>query len=135
MAFFLAILLQFIFVYPKLSIYIPQTEMLSLIFLIAFTLLSSFSITMSIYIYRRCNASLVKRSGSGLLGTIIGVTATACTCSFVVAPLILAGGSIATTIVAFIAAYLIPLRIISLALLVFSLYFVIRNFDKTCNYQ
>lgn len=132
LGFVMAVLLQFIFISPKFAVYIPESEGISLLFLIAFTLLSSFSITMTVYMYKRCNMSLMDKGGSGFLGTAVGVTATACTCTFVVAPLILAGGSIAVTIAAFIAAYIIPLRILSLALLGISVYFIYDNFRKAC---
>ena len=129
--FIMAVLLQFIFISPTFSIYIPETEILSLLFLTAFSLLSSFSMTMTIYMHRKCNASLLK-GGSGFAGTTVGMVATACTCTFVIAPLILAGGSVVVTIAAIIAAYIIPLKIISLLLLAISVYFVCANFGKVC---
>lgn len=131
-ALLMSILLQFIFIYPKFSLYIPQSEEINLAFLVIFTLLSSSSITMSIYMYRKCSSHLISRSGPGLFGTFIGMAATACTCSFVIAPLILAGGSIASTIAAFLSAYIVPLRILSLLLLSFSIFVVMKNFDKAC---
>lgn len=132
LGFVMAIFLQFIFISPTVSVYVPEAEIIDVMFLIIFTLLSSFSITMTVYMYRKCNVPLLQKGGSGFTGTAVGVVATACTCSYVVAPLILAGGSIMSTIVAFIGAYIVPIRIISLALLGISVYLVYNNFGKAC---
>lgn len=127
----MSFLLQFLFLSPTLMFYVPKGEYIDLLFMIIFSVASSFTITTSIYMYKRCNKN-VKDQLTGVTGTTIGLVVTACSCTVLVAPLL--GSTIISAIAAFAIAYITPLRILSLALLGVSIFFVFRNFNKACNH-
>lgn len=127
----LAYMSQFLFFEPKFLLYVEESEILNFILIVVVASLSGLVTSLSIYRIRLLGES-VKKSGSGFLGTVIGASAGACNCSsigFAIASTFGTAGGIAT---AFLAQYEIPLRLASIAILVYAYYLAIKDISGQC---
>lgn len=127
----LAYMSQFLFFEPKFLLYVEESEILNFILIVVVASLSGVVTSLSIYRIRLLGES-VKKSGSGFLGTVIGASAGACNCSsigFAIASTFGTAGGIAT---AFLAQYEIPLRLASIAILVYAYYLAIKDISGQC---
>ncbi|NHI03790.1 hypothetical protein DYY67_0860 [Candidatus Nitrosotalea sp. TS] len=128
---FLAYMSQFLFFEPKFFLYVEESEILNFILIVAVASLSGIVTSLSIYRIRLLGES-VKKSGSGFLGTAIGAGAGACSCGsigFAMASAFGAAGGVATS---FLSQYEIPLRLVSIAILVYAYYLAIRDISGKC---
>ncbi len=128
---FLSYMSQFLFFEPEFLLYVPESEILNFILIVIVTSLSGLVTSLGIYRIRSLGDS-VKKSGSGFLGTVIGASAGACSCGslgFVIASTFGAAGNTAT---AFLTQYEIPLRLVSIAILVYAYYLAIKGISGQC---
>ena len=127
----LAYMSQFLFFEPKFLLYVEESEVLNFILIVIVASLSGIVTSLSIYRIRLLGKS-VKKSGSGFLGTVIGVGAGACNCGsigFAIASTFGTAGGVAT---AFLAQYETPLRLVSIAILVYAYYLAIKDISGQC---
>ncbi len=128
---FLCYMSQFIFFEPEFSFYIPESEALIFVLIVAVASLSG--LVTSLSIYRICLlGESVKKSGGGFFGTIIGVGAGACSCSSLGFAVASAFGTVGGTATAFLTQYEIPLRFISIAILVYAYYAAVKDISGKC---
>ncbi|MDE1826928.1 MAG: hypothetical protein KGH99_00445 [Thaumarchaeota archaeon] len=128
---FLAYMSQFLFFEPKFLLYVEESEILNFILIVVVASLSGIVTSLSIYRIRLLGES-VKKSGSGFLGTAIGAGAGACSCGsigFAIASTFGTAGGVATS---FLSQYEIPLRLVSIAILVYAYYLAIRDISGQC---
>ncbi|HJT10114.1 MAG TPA: hypothetical protein VJ771_04960 [Candidatus Nitrosotalea sp.] len=129
---FLSYMSQFIFFAPLFSFYIPQSEVLNFVLIVIVASLSGIVASLSIYRIRLLGES-VKKTGSGFLGTIIGASAGACSCSSLGFATASALGSVGGTATAFLTQYDIPLRLVSIAILSYTYYLAVRGISGQCS--
>ncbi len=77
----------------------------------------------------------VRKTSSGFIGTIIGAGAGACSCSSVGFAVVSSFGAIGSTVTAFLTNYEIPLRIVSIAILVTTYFVTVRRLQQGCKIQ
>ncbi|RMF31579.1 MAG: hypothetical protein D6752_01975 [Candidatus Nitrosothermus koennekii] len=117
---------EFIFFEPYLTIYIPTAYIPSFITIVIVSILSSIVITMNIFKLKAF------RGVTGITGSVIGVGAGACGCGPVGFSLISLLGTAGGTATAFLTNYELPLRLVSIAILLYAYYTTAKSF-KSCS--
>ncbi|MEJ2260250.1 MAG: hypothetical protein P8X83_01125 [Nitrosopumilaceae archaeon] len=102
----------------------------SIFFVGLFLLLTGLVLSMSIFRIRFLQAS-TKKLRTGLLGSIIGAGAGAC-CGGIGVALISIFGAVGGVATSILTNFEIPLRIASIAILVFTYFMIVRDLNKEC---
>jgi hypothetical protein len=122
---------QVIFFEPIWIFYLPEDAMTGFILTTAISILLGMLISMNIYVIRHSNLRI--QSGSLLSGSSLSIISGVCSsCSSVGFLLISTFGSIGVVTSNLLTIYQIPLRIISLVILIFALYTVHRRITQSC---
>lgn len=127
----LSILSQYIFFSPSFLFYVPSYQILDFTLIVIVAALSGLVISLSIYRIRMLGTGL-RRSGTGFLGSIIGASASACGCSSVGFAAVSAFGAAGATATAFLTNYAIPLRLVSIAILIYTYYVSVKGIMGKC---
>ncbi|MGB6463124.1 MAG: hypothetical protein WA799_05635 [Nitrosotalea sp.] len=122
---------QFLFFEPKFLLYVQESEILDFTLIVTVASLSGLVTSLSIYRIRLLGES-VKKSGSGFLGTVIGASAGACSCGSIGFAIASTFGAVGGTATAFLTQYEIPLRLVSIAILVYAYYLAIKGISGQC---
>ena len=130
--FFLSILSQFIFLQPNFLFYVPSDEILNFSLIVLISSLSGLVISLSIYQIRLLGESK-KKSGTGFLGSIIGTSTGACSCGPLGFAAVSAfGTTVGGTATSFLTNYDLPLRLVSIGILICAYYFAIKGISTKC---
>jgi len=120
-----------IFFEPIWIFYVPEDGMTGFILTTAISILMGMLISMNIYVIR--NSKLKIKSGSLLSGSSLSIISSVCSsCSSVGFLLISTFGSIGVIASNLLTIYQIPLRIISIAILIFALYTIHKRITQSC---
>ena len=128
----LSIVSEFIFFSPVFIFYVPPYAIFDFILITIIGALSGIVTSLSIYRIQILSNS-VRKSGTGLLGSIIGASAGACSCGplgFAAASIFGAVGGTATS---FFTNYETPLRLVSIAILCYTYYASVKSIVTQCN--
>jgi hypothetical protein len=128
----LSILAGFIFLEPILVWEIQKGDITGFSLIVIVSALSGIVGSMSVFRIRMLNA---KKLNASIAGPIIGASAGACSCGpagFAIVSTFGSAGGIAT---AFLTNYEIPLRLISIGILIITLYFTSRGITSQCKIQ
>lgn len=128
---FLAYMSQFLFFEPKFLLYVPESEILNFILIVVIASLSGLVASLSIYRTRLLGESM-KKSSSGFLGTVIGTSAGACSCGTIGFAIVSTFGAVGDTTTAFLTQYEIPIRLISIVILVYAYYLAVKGISGQC---
>lgn len=126
----LSVLSEFVFFEPYFIFHIPQDRVVSFALVIAVSVLSGLVIPMNVYLIKLVQK--VKRAGGGVLGSVIGASAGACSCGPVGFSIVSTFGTIGGTATAFLTTYEIPLRILSVAILGAAYYQTAKSLQDNC---
>jgi len=126
----LLIVTEFLFFEPYLVFYIPVYMIDNFIFIVTVSTLTGLVLSMSIYRIRFLQSS-TKKLRSGLLGSIIGAGAGAC-CGGIGVALISIFGAVGGVATSVLTNFEIPLQIISVGILGFTYYMIIRDLNREC---
>lgn len=126
----LVIVTEFLFFEPYLVFYVPGYEIENFISIIIISTLTGLVLSMSVYRIRFLHSS-TKKLRSGLLGSIIGAGSGACCGGIGVALISIFGaaGGVATSV---LTNFEIPLRVISIGILGFTYYMIVRDLNREC---
>ena len=121
---------EFLFFEPFLvfSIY-PETT-LSFSLIVTLSLFSAFAVSMNIY-----RVKLIKETrkiGSSIIGTIIGASAGACSCGPIAFSVIATFGTVGSMASSFLTIYEIPIRLISIGVLVIVIFVTVKSLTHEC---
>lgn len=117
---------EFIFFEPYFIIHVPTAYAASFISIIIISILSAIVITMNIFKLKAF------RGVTGMTGSVIGVGAGACGCGPVGFSLISLLGTAGGTATAFLSNFELPLRFVSIAILLYAYYTTARSFRNNC---
>tara|TARA_B110001454_G_scaffold80578_1_gene77754 strand:+ start:862 stop:1335 length:474 start_codon:yes stop_codon:yes gene_type:complete len=126
----LIIISEFLFFEPFLvfSIY-PETALsFSLIIILSF--FSALAVSMNIY-----RVKLIKETrkiGSSIIGTVIGVSAGACSCGPIAFSIITTFGTVGSIASSFLTTYEIPIRLASIGILVLVIFVTAKSLSYEC---
>ena len=127
----LSTLSEFVFFEPYFIFYIPDDRIISFALVIGVSAMSSLVIPMNVYLIKLVQK--VKRASGGVVGSIIGASAGACSCGPVGFSIISTFGTIGGTATAFLTTYEVPLRILSLGILGLAYYQTTRSLRDNCS--
>jgi hypothetical protein len=127
----LAYVSQFLFFEPEFLLYVQESEILDFVLIVTVAALSGLVTSLGIYRIRLLGES-VKKSGSGFLGTVIGASAGACSCGSIGFAIVSTFGAVGGTATAFLTQYEIPLRLISIAILIYAYYLAVKGISGKC---
>ncbi|KAF6242685.1 hypothetical protein C6988_05690 [Nitrosopumilus sp. b1] len=126
----LTILTEFIFFEPYFLFYVPEYQVVSFLSIIVISALTALVLSMAIYRIRFLHAS-TKKLRTGILGSVIGAGAGACCGGIGIALISIFGvvGGVTTTV---LTNFEIPLRILSIGILVFTYFMLVRDLNREC---
>jgi hypothetical protein len=131
MLFVLLILSEFIFLEPYFVGQIPKGTELGFSLIVILSGLSALVLPMNVYRINILKHSKGKMGGS-VFGSFIGAAAGACSCGPIGFAIISTFGSVGATSLAFLTNYEIPIRIISIALLVIIYFTTVKSLKVEC---
>lgn len=127
----LSIVSEFIFLEPYVVAHLPSGSEFSFLLIVIVSALSGLVLAMNVYRIKLFRSTKSKMSG-GVFGSIIGAVAGACSCGpigFAVISTFGAAGGVAT---AFLSNYEIPIRLVAIAILVFTFYTTSKSLSIEC---
>lgn len=130
----LSMISEFIFTSPKLTFYLPRYAIPNFSLIVIVSALSGLVISMSIYRIRIMRSGS-KKACSGFIGSIIGASAGACSCGSIGFAVVSAFGAVGGTVTAFLTNYEIPLRLVSIGILVYTYYITVKGLTAECKIQ
>jgi hypothetical protein len=127
----LLLLSEFIFFRPFVTGHIPPGTEMGFFLIIIISILSAIVLPMNFYRINLLKNSK-KKIGGSVFGSFIGAAAGACSCGPVGFAVISTFGSIGATSMGFLTSYEIPIRIVSIVLLLVTLYTTTRSLKTEC---
>ncbi len=121
---------EYLFFEPYLLFYVAEYEILNFLSIVVICALTGLVISMSVYRIRFLQAS-TKKLRTGLLGSIIGAGAGAC-CGGIGIALISIFGAVGGVATSFLTNFEIPLRVISIVILVFTYFMIVKDLNREC---
>jgi hypothetical protein len=130
----LLILSEYIFLEPYVVGHIPSGTEFGFLLIVAISALSALVLPMNIF-----RINILKKSkqkmGGGILGSIIGAVAGACSCGPIGFAVISTFGSVGATATAFLTNYEIPIRIIALGILAITYFTTVKSLKIECKFD
>jgi len=128
----LFILSEYLFLEPYLVGHIPSGTELGFTLIVIISALSALVLPMNIF-----RINILKKSkqkmGGGLLGSIVGTVAGACSCGPIGFAVISTFGSVGATATAFLTSYEIPIRLIAIGILAITYFTTIKSLKIECS--
>jgi hypothetical protein len=122
---------QLLFFYPIIIFYLPDDAVLGFILANIISVLLGIVVSMNIYLFRHSKISI--RSTSLLSGSSLSVLSSICvSCSSLGFFLISTLGAVGVTASAFVSNYQTPLRLLSIALLIWAYYSTSKKLTMSC---
>ena len=127
----LLILSEYIFLEPYVVSHLPSGTEFGFVLIVILSALSALVIPMNIFRISILKSSKQKMGG-GIIGSIIGAAAGACSCGPVGFAIISTFGSVGATATAFVTNYEIPIRIIAIVILVVTYFTTVKSLKVEC---
>jgi hypothetical protein len=122
---------QLIFFWPVWVFYLPEDALLGFVVTTIIAILLGILISMNIYVIRNSRLKITK--SSLFSGTGLSILSSTCvSCSSIGFLLISTFGGLGIVISNFLSTYQLPLRILSIAVLLFALYSIHKRITKNC---
>ena len=121
---------EFLYFEPFLVFSIYQDTILSFTLIVILSSLSAVAVSLNIY-----RVKLIKQTrklGTSILGTIFGASAGACSCGPIAFSLITTFGTAGSIATSFVTTYEIPIRLISIGILVIVVFVTIKSLSREC---
>ena len=128
----LLIISEYIFLEPYVVSHLPSGTELGFVLIIAVSALSGLVLSMNIFRINNFRNNAKRKISGGVFGSIIGAVAGACSCGpigFAVISTFGAAGGVATS---FLTNYEIPIRLVAIAILVFTYYTTAKSLKVEC---
>ena len=127
----LSYIAEYLFFKPKLTLFVPDYAAFGFVLIIVVSALTGIVLSMGIYRIVMLKSSKKKMS-SGFIGSMIGASAGACSCGSIGFAVISVFGAVGGAATSFLANYEIPLRILSIAILVGTYFYMVKGLTAEC---
>lgn len=127
----LLILSEYIFLEPYIVSHLPAGTELGFVLILILSALSGLVIPMNIFRINILKSSKQKMGG-GIVGSVVGAVAGACSCGPVGFAVISTFGSVGATATAFLTNYEIPIRIIAIVILIVTYFTTVKSLKIEC---
>lgn len=128
----LSIVSEFIFLEPYVVAHLPSGSELSFILIVIVSALSGLVLAMNVYRIKLFRRSTKSKISGGVFGSIIGAAAGACSCGPIGFAVISTFGAAGGAATAFLTNYEIPIRLVAIAILVFTFYTTSKSLSIEC---
>lgn len=122
---------EYLFFKPDFILNLAVYNVLGFFLIVAVSALTGLVISMAIYRILMLKSSK-KKVGSSFIGSIIGASAGACSCGSIGFAVISIFGAVGGAATSFLANYEIPLRLVSIAILVGTYFYMVRGLTAEC---
>ena len=123
---------EFLFFEPFWAFHVPSDWILQFVLILIVAGLISLVTSLAVYQIRMLKANY-KKTGTGVIGSLIGVGAGVCTsCGPIGFSIIMTFGVAGATTLSFLYEYEIPIRLVAIAILVATYFMMIRGISKEC---
>jgi len=127
----LLILSEYVFLEPYVVSHLPKDSELGLSLIVVLSALSGLVMSMNVYRVRMIRDSS-KKMGGGILGTVVGAAAGACSCGPVGFAIISTFGAVGATASSFVTNYEIPIRLAAIGILCITYWTTARSLKTEC---
>lgn len=117
----------YLFYQPYLVLYVPAENQVNFALILAIAALAGFAVTLNIHLFRSQTLSVSRRETSGVAGSMVGLVSGVCGCSTVGFNLISLLGSAGGIMTALVYRFQIPLKLVSIFLLTYSIYSIVTQ--------
>lgn len=128
----LLFLSEYIFLEPYVVSHLPKGTELGFVLIVILSALSALVIPMNVFRITMLKSSK-RKMGGGVVGSIVGAASGVCSCGPVGFAIISTFGSVGATTTAFLTNYEIPIRIIAIAVLVFTYFTTVKSLKSECD--
>ena len=128
----LSVISEYIFIQPIATFYVPNEDILGFALVVIVSVLSGLVVSMSIF---RVKMLHTKHLGGSIAGPMIGASAGVCSCGSTGFAIISTFGTIGSTTTAFLTNYEIPLRLVSIGILLYTYYVTSKGITTQCKIQ
>ena len=128
--FSLSIVSEYLFIEPYVVFAVYPDTAFNFSLIIIISILAGMVVGMNIFRVRLVKK--VRKIGSSITGTVIGASAGACSCGPIGFSIITTFGTTGSIASSFLTNYEIPLRLISIAILVLVLWTTLKSVSKEC---
>ncbi|MBA4436941.1 MAG: hypothetical protein H2B04_06405 [Nitrosopumilaceae archaeon] len=129
----LLIMSEYIFLEPYVVSHLPSGSELGFSLIVIISALSALVLPMNVYRINILKSS-TKKMGGGLIGSLVGAAAGACSCGPIGFAVISTFGSVGATATAFLTNYEIPLRIIAIGVLAITYFTTVKSLKTECKF-
>lgn len=127
----LSYIAEYLFLKPKLILFVPEYSVFGFVLIVMVSTLTGIVLSMGIYRIAMLKSSK-KKMGSGFIGSMIGASAGACSCGSIGFAVISVFGAVGGAATSFLANYEIPLRLLSIAILIVTYFYMVRGLTAEC---
>jgi len=127
----LSYIAEYLFFYPNFIVSVTSYNAFGFFLIVVVSALTGLVISMSLYRIIMLKSSR-KKIGSSFIGSIIGASAGACSCGSIGFAVISIFGAVGGAATAFLSNYEIPLRLVSIAILVGTYFFMVKGLTAEC---
>lgn len=124
---------EYIFLEPYVVSHLPSGSELGFSLIVIISALSALVLPMNVYRINILKSS-TKKMGGGLIGSLVGAAAGACSCGPIGFAVISTFGSVGATATAFLTNYEIPLRIIAIGVLAITYFTTVKSLKTECKF-
>ena len=128
----LSVISEYIFIQPIATFYVPNEDILGFALVVIVSVLSGLAVSMSIF---RVKMLHTKHLGGSIAGPMIGASAGVCSCGSTGFAIISTFGTIGSITTAFLTNYEIPLRLVSIGILLYTYYVTSKGITTQCKIQ
>ena len=121
---------EFLYFEPFLVFSIYPETILSFSLIVILSCLSAVAVSLNIYRVKLIKET--KKLGTSIIGTIFGASAGACSCGPIAFSLITTFGTAGSIATSFVTTYEIPIRLISITILVIVVCVTINSLSREC---
>lgn len=127
----LSYIAEYLFLKPKLTLFVPEYSAFGFVLIVIVSALTGIVLSMGIYRIVMLKSSK-KKMGSGFIGSMIGASAGACSCGSIGFAVISVFGAVGGAATSFLANYEIPLRLLSIGILIATYFYMVRGLTAEC---
>ena len=127
----LSYIAEYLFFQPRFVLFVPDYSAFGFLLIVIVSALTGLVLSMGIYRIQILKSSKKKMS-SGFIGSIIGASAGACSCGSIGFAVISVFGAVGGAATAFLANYEIPLRLLSIGILIVTYFYMVRGLNTEC---
>ena len=128
----LSIISEFIFYEPYLISHIPSGSEFSFFLIVVLSAMSGLVLSMNVYRINAFRNAPKKKIGGGVLGSLVGAAAGACSCGPIGFAVISTFGAVGGTATAFLTNYEIPIRLVAIGILALTYFTTTKSLAVEC---